>query len=89
MFGNMVDGAYAEYVAAPAKDVFKLPDELPLEESSIIADAISTPFFAVVNRGQVRAGDSVLVLGCGGVGMSAVQIAAAVGGSVIAVDIVP
>ncbi len=89
MFGNMVDGAYAEYVAAPAKDAFRLPDELPLEESSIIADAISTPYFAVVNRGQVKAGDSVLVLGCGGVGMSAVQIAAAAGASVIAVDIVP
>lgn len=89
MFGNMVDGAYAEYVAAPAKDIFRLPDELPLEESSIIADAISTPYFAVVNRGQVKAGDTVLILGCGGVGMSAVQIAASVGASVIAVDIVP
>ena len=89
MFGNMVDGAYAEYVVAPAKDIFRLPDELPLEESSIIADAISTPYFAVVQRGQARAGDTVLILGCGGVGMSAVQIAAAVGCSVIAVDIVP
>jgi 6-hydroxycyclohex-1-ene-1-carbonyl-CoA dehydrogenase len=89
MFGNMVDGAYAEYVAAPAKDVFSLPDELPLEESCIIADAISTPYFAVVQRGNVKAGDTVLVLGCGGVGMSAVQIAVAVGASVIAVDIVP
>lgn len=89
MFGNMVDGAYAEFVAAPAKDAFKLPDELPLEESAIIADAISTPYFAVVQRSGVKAGDSVLVLGCGGVGMSAVQIAAAIGCSVIAVDIVP
>lgn len=89
MFGNMVDGAYAEYVVAPAKDVFHLPEELPLEESSIIADAISTPYFAVVHRSGVKAGDSVLVLGCGGVGMSAVQIAAAIGCSVIAVDIVP
>ncbi len=89
MFGNMVDGAYAEYVLAPAKDIFALPDELPLEESCIIADAISTPYHAVVNRGNVRAGDDVVVIGCGGVGMSAVQVAAAVGGSVIAVDILP
>jgi 6-hydroxycyclohex-1-ene-1-carbonyl-CoA dehydrogenase len=89
MFGNHVDGAYAEYVLAPAKDAFHLPSEIPLEEGSIIADAVSTPYHAVVNRGQVRAGDNVVVFGCGGVGINAIQIAAAVGASVIAVDIEP
>ncbi|MBC8205169.1 MAG: zinc-binding dehydrogenase [FCB group bacterium] len=89
MFGNHGDGAYAEYVLAPAKDTLHLPDEVPLIEGSIIADAVSTPYHAVVNRGQVRAGDNVVVFGCGGVGINAVQIAAAVGASVIAVDIVP
>jgi len=89
MFGNHIDGAYAEYVLAPAKDTLHLPDDVPLEESSVIADAISTPFHAVVNRGEVKAGDKVVVFGCGGVGINTVQIAAAVGASVIAVDIVP
>lgn len=89
MFGNHVDGAYAEYVLAPAKDALELPHELPLEESSIIADAISTPFHAVVNRGEVKAGMNVVVFGCGGVGINAVQVAAAVGASVIAVDMIP
>ncbi len=89
MFGNHVDGAYAEYVLAPAKDAIPLPDELPLEESSIIADAISTPFHAVVNRGEVKAGWNVAVFGCGGVGINTVQVAAAVGASVIAVDVIP
>jgi len=89
MFGNHIDGAYAEYVLAPAKDALHLPMEVPLEEGSIIADAISTPFHAVVNRGQVKAGDNVVVFGCGGVGINAVQIAAAVGASVIAVDVIP
>lgn len=87
MFGNNVDGAYAEYLLAPAKDTFHLPDEIPLEEGSIIADAVSTPFHAVVNRANVKPGDSVVVLGCGGVGINLVQVASAVGGSVIAVDI--
>lgn len=87
MFGNNVDGAYAEYVAAPGKDVFHLPDEIPLEEGAIIADAISTPYHAVKNRAEVKAGDSVVVFGCGGVGINVVQIAAAVGGIVIAVDV--
>ena len=89
MFGNNIDGAYAEYVLAPAKDTFHLPDEIPLEEGSIIADAISTPFHAVKNRAEVKPGDTVVVLGCGGVGINIVQVAAAVGGKVIAVDISP
>ncbi len=87
MFGNNVDGAYAEYVVAPAKDIFHLPPDIPLEEGSIIADAISTPFHAVKNRAEVRAGDSVVVYGCGGVGVNIVQVAAAFGGVVIAVDV--
>ena len=87
MFGNDVDGAYAEYVIAPAKDTFILPDSIPLEEGSIIADAISTPFHAVKNRGQVRGGDWVVVFGCGGIGLNIVQVATAFGASVIAVDI--
>lgn len=87
MFGNNVDGAYAEYVKAPAKDVFILPDEIPLEEGAIIADAISTPYHAVKNRAEVRPGDNVVVYGCGGVGVNVVQVAAACGATVIAVDI--
>jgi propanol-preferring alcohol dehydrogenase len=87
MLGNNIDGAYAELVKVPAKDCIHLPEDMPLQESSIIADAISTPFHAVKNRAQVRPGDSVVVIGCGGVGINVVQIASAAGGSVIAVDI--
>jgi 6-hydroxycyclohex-1-ene-1-carbonyl-CoA dehydrogenase len=87
MFGNNVDGGYAEYIIAPAKDVFSLPDEIPLEEASIIADAITTPFHAVVNRGRVKPGDQVVVFGCGGIGLNVVQVAASIGAQVIAVDI--
>ncbi|MFB0564170.1 MAG: alcohol dehydrogenase catalytic domain-containing protein [Candidatus Aminicenantaceae bacterium] len=88
MLGNHIDGAYAEYCKVPAKDCQHLPEDLPLEESSIIADAISTPYHAVKNRAQVKPGDSVVVFGCGGVGINVVQMAAVSGGSVIAVDIV-
>ena len=87
MFGNNVDGAYAEYVTAPAKDLLHLPDTLDLKKSSIIADAVSTPYHAVKNRGRVKQGDKVVVIGCGGVGINVVQIAAAMGASVYAVDI--
>jgi 6-hydroxycyclohex-1-ene-1-carbonyl-CoA dehydrogenase len=87
MFGNNVDGAYAQYMKAPAKDLFILPDSIPLEEGCIIADAVTTPFHAVVNRGAVKPGDQVVVFGCGGVGLNIVQIAHAVGATVTAVDI--
>ncbi len=87
MFGNNVDGGYAEYTLAPAKDVLALPDEIPLVEGSIIADATTAPYHAVVNRGQVKPGDRVVVFGCGGIGLNVVQVSAAVGANVIAVDI--
>ncbi|NOG53708.1 MAG: alcohol dehydrogenase catalytic domain-containing protein [Planctomycetes bacterium] len=87
MLGNHFDGAYAEYVAVPSKDVLDLPESIPLEEASVIADALSTPYHAVKNRAQVRPGDTVVVFGCGGVGINAVQLATAAGGKVIAVDL--
>ena len=86
MIGNSIDGAYAEYTKIPAKDLIKLPTEIPLEEASIISDAMSTPFHALKNRANLRPGDSVAIYGVGGVGLNAVQIAAALGAFVIAVD---
>lgn len=89
MLGNNVDGGYAEYVRVSARDAFHLPPEIPLVEGAVIADAISTPFHAVKNRARVQPGDSVAVFGCGGVGINVVQVAAAVGAVVIAVDRLP
>lgn len=87
MVGNDIDGGFAEFLRVPARTLFKLPAELPLQESAVISDALSTPFHAVKNRGMVRAGDLVAIFGCGGVGLNAVQIAAAFGATVVAVDI--
>jgi len=87
MLGNHMDGGYAEFIAVPARDVFRLPDEIPLVEGSIIADAMTTPYHAVVNRGRVLPGDAVVVLGCGGVGLNVVQFAVALGARVVAVDL--
>jgi 6-hydroxycyclohex-1-ene-1-carbonyl-CoA dehydrogenase len=87
MLGNHTNGGYAELVVAPARDVFPLPDEVPLIEGAIIADALTTPYHAVVNRGRVRAGEWVVVIGCGGVGLNVVQMAVAQGARVVAVDL--
>lgn len=87
MFGNHVDGGFAEYVTAPAKDLIHLPRDVDLVDGCVIADALSTPYHAIVNRAQVKAGESVVVVGCGGVGINLVQMAAAVGANVIAIDL--
>jgi 6-hydroxycyclohex-1-ene-1-carbonyl-CoA dehydrogenase len=86
MLGNNIDGAFAEYVVVPERDLVPVPEALALEHACVIADAISTPYHAVKHRGRVRAGDSVAVVGCGGVGLNVVQCAVAAGARVIAVD---
>jgi alcohol dehydrogenase, propanol-preferring len=87
MFGNDVDGAFAEYLVAPAAECFAVPAEIPLIEACIISDAVTTPWHGVRNRARVRAGETVVVYGCGGIGLNAVQIAALLGAIVIAVDV--
>lgn len=87
MPGNSIDGAFAQYIKVPEKDIIVLPDEITLEDACIIADAISTPYHAVVNRAKIRHGEKVIVFGCGGVGVNVVQIAALQGAEVIACDI--
>jgi 6-hydroxycyclohex-1-ene-1-carbonyl-CoA dehydrogenase len=87
MFGNHIDGGYAEYILAPAKHLFAMPEDVPLIEGSVIADAVTTPYHAVVNRAQVKPGDHVVVFGCGGIGINVVQMAAAIGARVIAIDV--
>ncbi len=87
MLGNSIDGAFAEFIKVPEKDVIAMPDEIPLEDGCIIADAISTPYHAVINRAKVKPYERVIVFGCGGVGINVVQIAALAGAEVIACDI--
>ncbi|MCK4763453.1 MAG: zinc-binding dehydrogenase [Candidatus Aminicenantes bacterium] len=87
MVGNNIDGGYAEQIVVSAKDLIPLPKHLNLEDCSIIADALSTPYHAVVNRGEVKPGQVVSVFGCGGVGINVVQFAALAGAKVIAVDL--
>jgi 6-hydroxycyclohex-1-ene-1-carbonyl-CoA dehydrogenase len=87
MPGNHIDGGFAEYVRVPTRALVPLPADLALASSAVIADALTTPYHAVVHRARVRSGDWVVVVGCGGVGINAVQFAAAAGANVIAVDL--
>ncbi len=81
-------GAFAEYVAIPyAENLVRLPETLSFVEAASLGCRFMTAFHALTAQGRVRAGEWVAVHGCGGVGLSAVMIAAALGGRVIAVDI--
>ena len=65
----------------------RLPDELDFVTAASLGCRFATSFRAVVDQGRVRAGEWVAVHGCGGVGLSAIMIAAASGARVVAVDI--
>ncbi|MBI4243517.1 MAG: zinc-binding dehydrogenase [Planctomycetes bacterium] len=86
MPGNHIDGAFAQYIKIKEWQAFELPDSMDLAEASTIADAVSTAYHAVVNRAQVKPGQSVLVVGCGGVGINVIQIAKLAGALITAVD---
>ncbi len=84
-------GAYAELVAVHHADrnLVAVPPELPMVTAASLGCRFATAFRAVVDQGRVREGEWVAVHGCGGVGLSAVMIAAAHGARVIAVDLDP
>lgn len=91
MPGNDIHGGFAEYVVVPARHLVALgspPGELALEELAVVADAVTTPYQAVVRAG-VAPGDLVVVVGVGGIGTYAVQIARAFGAEVAAIDVDP
>lgn len=87
MFGNHRDGGFAEFVTAPAEWLVDLPESIDLVRGAVIADALSTPYHAIVHRAAVREGEWVVVIGCGGVGINAVQFAHLAGAHVLAVDL--
>lgn len=81
--------AFAEYMLIHENATVKITDEIPLELASIVGCGVATGLGAVFNTAQVHPGESVVVTGCGGVGLNAIQGARISGaGAVIAVDIV-
>src|SRR5512132_4409324 len=79
MLGNTIDGGFAEYVVAPSRDAFAIPPDVPAEEACVIADALTTAFHCVPRRARLETGETVVVVGCGGLGLNVVQVASLVG----------
>jgi 6-hydroxycyclohex-1-ene-1-carbonyl-CoA dehydrogenase len=92
MPGNDIEGGFASHIVVPAQGLCAVDEArlkkagLELADVSVVADAVTTPYQAVVQAG-VQPGDLAVVIGVGGVGGYAAQIASALGAAVVAIDV--
>lgn len=82
-------GSFAEYVALDYADanLVRLPDDMAFETAASLGCRFVTAFRAIIDQGRCQPGEWVAVHGCGGVGLSAIMIASAMGANVVAVDL--
>src|SRR5215813_13258976 len=81
-------GTFSDYVVCPAEQVVKVREDLPWTHAAIIGCSVATGVGAVIRHANVEAGSSVLVVGCGGVGLNVVQGAKLAGAkTIIAADL--
>jgi propanol-preferring alcohol dehydrogenase len=86
--GFELDGAFAEYFVIPARNLFPISPSVPLEKVAAMSDAVATSWHAVRRQAQVVPGQTVVLLGVGGLGIHATQIAKLSGARAIALDVV-
>lgn len=83
-------GAFAEHILVDQSQAIAIPKDVPLDSAALIACGVLTGLGAVVNTADVKAGSSVVVIGCGGVGLNSIQGARLAGAfPIIAVDVDP
>jgi S-(hydroxymethyl)glutathione dehydrogenase/alcohol dehydrogenase len=81
-------GSFAEYAVVPAEQVVPIRKDVPLEIAAVVGCAVATGVGAVINAAKVEPGSSVVVIGCGGVGLNVILGARLVSaGRIIAVDL--
>ena len=82
-------GSFAEYVAIDNADfnLITIPNEVSFATAAALGCRFATAYRGLIKRAQLKAGESVVIYGCGGVGLSAIMIAKAQGATVYAVDI--
>jgi NDMA-dependent alcohol dehydrogenase len=80
-------GTFSEYSCVAESQVIKVDPDLPLDRVCLVSCGVATGWGSATKRGNVRPGDTVVVVGCGGIGMNAIQGAAMAGAKrVVAVD---
>jgi len=81
-------GTFSEVTVIPACAAVKIPDDVPLDVAALLGCAVLTGMGAALNTATIRPGDTVVVVGCGGVGLNVVQGARIAGaGAIVAVDV--
>lgn len=84
--GFTTPGGFEEYLAVPTERLLRLPPGITPEQAAPTSCALGTSYRAVVTRGQVRPGQTVLIQGVDGLGLSSLQLARVCGARVLAVD---
>lgn len=86
LLGETVRGTYAEYIALPARQLYKLPPDFDFHRAAAAALVYQTAWHSLITRGGLRAGETVLIVGAGGgVNTASLQIAKLAGAKVIVV----
>lgn len=88
ILGLRRDGTFAEFTTVPARCLVALPPDIPFEQGAVLTDAVATAYHALAVRGAMQPGETVAVIGCGGVGYHVVLLARKLGAArLIAIDI--
>lgn len=85
--GFELDGGFSQYVKLPAYNFCPFTNDLACEEMAILPDAVATPYHALKRLGNVKIGQTVLIVGVGGLGIHALQIAKLIGAKIAAADL--
>jgi 2-desacetyl-2-hydroxyethyl bacteriochlorophyllide A dehydrogenase len=84
--GVDLDGAFAEFVLRPVEALVRVPAPIDPPALAVLTDAVATPLHALTRIARLQPGENVVVIGIGGLGSNAVQLAHVLGGRVIAVS---
>lgn len=86
MIGETIRGTYAEYISVPVKQLYKLPDDFGFQQAAAAALVYQTAWHSLVKRGNVQAGETILIVGAGGgVNTASIQVAKHLGAQVLVV----
>jgi len=87
--GFEISGGFSEYMRVSGRNAVKISPDVPWEEAAIIPDAIASVYHALTQRARIQPGETVVIVGIGGLGIHAMQMAKIMGARVIAADVVP
>ena len=87
--GFEINGGFSQYMRVSGRNAVKVSPEVPWEDAAIIPDAIASVYHALTQKARVQAGETVVIIGIGGLGIHAMQLARIMGARVIAADVVP